>query len=48
MTLEVSLSKQQHDKFVKALEKLFAEVKQGVSKGEVYTFCLLTCPGRLT
>jgi DNA-binding MarR family transcriptional regulator len=48
LTLEVSLSKAQHAKFVKALEALFAEIKGGVSKGEMYTFCLLTCPGRAT
>jgi DNA-binding transcriptional regulator GbsR (MarR family) len=48
LTLEVSLSKTQHTKFVKALEVLFAEIKGGVSKGEMYTFCLLTCPGRAT
>jgi DNA-binding Lrp family transcriptional regulator len=48
MTLEVSLSRAQHDKFVKALQRLFADIKQGVSKGEMYTFCLLTSPGRAT
>ncbi len=46
LTLEVSLSKKQHDKFVKDLQALFADIKQNASKGEMYTFCLLTCPGR--
>jgi hypothetical protein len=46
MTLEVSLSKKQHAKFVKALEDLFVEIKNSVSKGEDYTFCPLTCQGR--
>ncbi len=48
LTLEVSLGKKQHAKFVEALEKLFAEIKNSVSEGEDYTFCLLTCPGRAT
>lgn len=46
LTLEVSLTKKQHAKFVEALEKLFVEIKASVSEGGDYTFCFLTCPGR--
>ncbi len=48
MTLEISLSKRQHAKFVAAIEKLYAEMQARVSDSEDYTFCFLTCAGRAT